>query len=200
MDGMESEHPEPPKPNPSTGSPDGPKAKKSDQATVAQRVEEVLQLRLEGRLFHEIVRYGSAKGWGVSERQIQKYIKKSDDLLVERLDKKRKPLLARHIAQRQSLYALALSVAANSSDCRAALAILDSEAKLRGLFPDTKEVKDLVKLAQSLGMKVEELERRLATNAARTPESESQPNVPETGTPGPDHPGPAGGPTGSVPG
>ncbi|HEV3436453.1 MAG TPA: hypothetical protein VG122_03780 [Gemmata sp.] len=192
---MESESPEPPKPNPSSGTPGGPKGKKSDQVTVSQRVEEVLQLRIEGRLFQEIVRYGSAKGWGVSERQIQKYIKKSDDLLVERLDKKRKP----HIAQRQALYALALSIAANSSDCRAALAILDSEAKLRGLFPDTKEVKDLVKLAQSLGMKVEELERRLA-NAARTAESESQPNVPETGTPGPDHPGPAGGPPGSVPG
>lgn len=196
---MESETPEPPKPNPSSGSPGGPKARKSDKATVAQRVEEILQLRINGKLFHEIVRYGSQKGWGVSERQIQKYIKKSDGLLVERLDKKRKPLLARHIAQRQALYALALSVAQNSADCRAALAILDSEAKLRGLFPDTKDVKDLLKLAQAQGAKVEELERRLA-NAARQSEGETQTNKQEAGIPRPEDSGSAGGATGSIPG
>ena len=186
---MENQTPEPPKPNPSSGAQDGPKGKKSDKATVALRVEEIYELRLKGVQFSGIVRFGTQKGWGVSERMIQKYIRKADALLVERLDKNRKTVLARHIAQRQALFNLALDVAGSSGDCRAALAILADEAKLRGLYPDTKEVKDLVKLAESLGLKVADLERRLA-NASGPPESETSP---------PGSTGPESGPEGSRP-
>ena len=55
-----------------------------------------------------------------------------DEQLVERLDKDSGKVFARHIAQRQALYARRV----NNADLRTALAVLDSEAKLRGLFPD----------------------------------------------------------------
>lgn len=154
----------PPMPGEGNGHQEQPK-KKSDKTTVSQRIEEVLELRLRGSEYHDIVHYGSQKGWGVTGRQIRKYIRKADELLTERLERRRRLLIGRHVAQRQSLYALALSIAANSGDCRSALAILDSEAKLRGLFPDTKEVKELMKLAEGLRAEVEELKRRLSKNA-----------------------------------
>jgi hypothetical protein len=64
----------------------------------------------------------------------------ADELLVERQDKSRKQVIARHLAQRQALFARALKAA----DYRTALAILADEAKLRGLYPE-KEIKELVR-------------------------------------------------------
>jgi len=133
MDKMETPSPEL-KPTAS-----GPRSKKSDRTTISQRVEEILRLRLDGAQFHDIVQYASEKGWGVGERMIRKYIAKADALLVERMDKNSEPVIARHIAQRQTLYARAV----NAADSRTALAIIDSEAKLRGLFPE-KELKKTV--------------------------------------------------------
>jgi hypothetical protein len=158
--------------------------KKSQAVIVAQRIEEVLRIRLDGAEFHDVVQYAAQQTppWNVRERQIWSYIARADQLIVERQTRGRKKLLARHFMQRRSLYARSL----NAADYRTCHAILAEEAKLRGLYPDTKEVKDLVKLAQSLGMKVEELERRLQ-NAARKTESE----VAQDGTP----PGPARGQT-----
>lgn len=130
-----------------------PPKKKADNTTITQRIEEVLRIRLDGAQFHDIVQYGSEKGWNVSERQIRKYIARADELLVERLDKKRKPVIARHVAQRQALYARAV----NAADLRTALAILDSECKLRGLFPETG-VKELLKLLAAQGEQIKKLE------------------------------------------
>jgi hypothetical protein len=160
---------------------------------VAQRIEEVLRIRIDGAEFHDVVQYSSEQKWNVGERQLWKYIARADQLIVERQTKGRKKLLARHFTQRRSLYARAL----NAADYRTCHAILAEEAKLRGLYPDTKEVKDLVKLAQSLGMKVEELERRLE-NAARKTESEASQDSPRSGVSGPQDPGTTGGATGSV--
>src|SRR5262245_46650457 len=131
--------------------------KKSDKAEIARRVEEVLRIRLDGAQFHDIVQHGSEKGWGVTDRQIRKYIARADELLVERQDKSRKKVIARHLAQRMALFARAV----NAADYRTALAILADEAKLRGLYPE-KEIKELVKLAAAQGVRIEELERRLA--------------------------------------
>ena len=69
---------------------------KSDNAEISRRVEEVLRIRLDGGQFHDIVQYGSEKGWNVTDRQIRKYIARADELLVERQDKKRKQVIARH--------------------------------------------------------------------------------------------------------
>jgi hypothetical protein len=153
--------------------------KKSDKAEIAKRVEEVLRIRLDGAQFHDIVQFAAEKGWGVNERQLRNYIARADALLVERQDKSRKKVVARHLAQRTALYARAL----NAADYRTALAILDSDAKLRGLYPE-KDIRELVKLAAAQGQRIEELERRLA-DAHTTPATAAPPppGRTETGPP-----------------
>jgi hypothetical protein len=140
---------------------------KSDRTTVLQRIEEVLRIRLDGAQFHDIREYAVEKGWGVSDTQLRRYIQRADELLVERQDRSRKKVIARHLAQRQVLFARAV----NAADYRTALAVLDSDAKLRGLFPDSREVRELLKLAATQGARIEELERRLkdALAPAATP-------------------------------
>jgi hypothetical protein len=132
------------------------KKPKAESAEVAGRVEEMLRIRLDGAQFHDVVQYAAEKGWNLQERQIRTYIRRADALLVERRDKSRTQVIARHLAQRQALYARAV----NAADYRTALAILDSDAKLRGLYPE-KDIKELVKLAAAQGARIEELENRL---------------------------------------
>ncbi len=154
---------------------------KSDAAAVAIRVEEILRIRLDGAQLHDVVEYAAEKGWGLKERQIRNYIRRADELLVERQDKSRKQVVARHLAQRQALYARAV----NAADYRTALAILSDEAKMRGLYPE-KEVRELVKLAAAQGARIEELERRLRD---AHPAGTSPPAVGAAG----ESPGPVGG-------
>src|SRR5947207_5867608 len=103
---------------------------KSDTATVARRVEEVLRIRLDGAQFHDIVQYASEKRWGVSDRQLWTYIRRADDLLVERLEGKRKRVIARRLSMREALFARAV----NAADYRTALAILSDMDKLQGHY------------------------------------------------------------------
>ncbi len=124
-----------------------PKPAKATKAEVAQRIEEVLQIRLDGAEFHDVLQYASEKQWNVGERQLWHYIKASDVRLVKRLEKDRGRLLARHIAQRRSLYARAL----NAADYRTCLAVAKDEAELQGLYPKPedelrREVEELKKL------------------------------------------------------
>src|SRR6266511_3861578 len=121
--------------------------KKSDNAEVLKRVEEVLRIRIDGAQFHDIREYAVEKGWNVSDTQLRRYVQRADELLGERQDRSRKAVIARHLAQRQALYARALK----ASDYRTALAILADDAKLRGLYPE-KEIKELVKLAAAQGV------------------------------------------------
>ncbi len=153
---------------PDTDAPESSAKKPSTSAVVKQRVEEILRIRIDGAQFHDVVQYGTEKAWGVSERQIGKYIAAADQLLVERLEKKRKPTIARHIAQREALYARCI----NAADFRTALAVLADLAKLKGIYATGNDVKELVKLATAQGMKIEEMERRLhaaGLNSATTP-------------------------------
>ena len=135
-----------------------PKATKATAAEISKRVEELLRLKLDGAQFHDIVQYASEKGWGVVDRQLCEYMRRADDLLRERQEKSRSRLLAYHRAARRALYARSLQ----SADFRTALAVLDSEAKLTGLFDDTKKLEHL---AATLLAKVADLEA--AANAHR---------------------------------
>ena len=107
---------------------------KAGRATIALRIQEVFRIRLDGAQFHDIVQYASEQAWGVGERQLWTYVRRADDLLVERQDRGRRKVVARHLAQRQALYARAL----NAADYRTALAVLADEAKLRGLYASDK--------------------------------------------------------------
>lgn len=147
--------------------------KKSEEATVALRVGEVLRIRLDGAQYHDVVQYAAVQTppWDLKERQIREYIRRADNLLVERQDRNRRRVVARQLAQRQALFARAV----NAADYRTALAIIDSEAKLRGLYPE-KDLKELVKLAAAQGQRIEELERRNASG-------ETQDAIPEQRSP-----------------
>jgi hypothetical protein len=138
--------------------------KKAEAAQVALRVEEVLHIRLDGAQYHDVVQYAAEKGWQLKERQLREYIHRADDLLVERQERSRRRLLARHIAQRESLFARAV----NAADLRTALAIADSTAKLQGLFADARDLKELARLAASQGERIRELETRLENGTRHT--------------------------------
>lgn len=105
---------------------------KATKAEVMQRVEAVLRIRLDGAQFHDIRDYASApeQNWGVSDSQLKRYVQASDKLLAERQEWNRGRHLARHLAQRQTLYARAV----NAADFRTALAVLRDEAELLTLY------------------------------------------------------------------
>ncbi len=107
---------------------------KSTKATVAQRVEDVLTLRLAGAAFVQIRQYASENGWGVGDRQLWRYIQSSDDLLAADLEPDRRKNLALHLAQRRLLYNRALE----TGDFRTCLAIQRDLAQLQDLYPTGK--------------------------------------------------------------
>lgn len=103
---------------------------KATQATIEQRVAEVLKLRIAGAEFADIREYAIAQEWGVSDSQLWRYVAKSDKALAAAMEKDRGKLLARHLAQRRLLYVKALE----SGDWRGALAALKDEADLERLY------------------------------------------------------------------
>jgi hypothetical protein len=110
--------------------------KKSTNAVVRQRVEEVFRLRLGGAGIADILQHASApeQAWNVSERQLFTYIRRADALVAERFDAKAPHLLARHLLQRCELYAQARA----AGDWGTALRCLQDEARLEGLYPPQK--------------------------------------------------------------
>jgi hypothetical protein len=104
---------------------------KQTKATIQQRVEEVLQVRLAGAEFWEIRQYASEKEWDVSDRQLWRYVKQSDAVLAEQLEQDRDKLLNRHLAQRRTIFARCMS----TGDYRGALSAARDEAELLSLYP-----------------------------------------------------------------
>jgi hypothetical protein len=104
---------------------------KSDKTTLQKRIEEVLSLRLLGAEFVDVRQHASQAGWGVSDRQLYRYIAEGDKVLARTLERDREKLFNRHVAQRRALYARAMAV----SDYRTALAVLRDDAELHNLYP-----------------------------------------------------------------
>jgi hypothetical protein len=120
---------------------------KASSAIVRRRVEEVLRIRLDGAEFWDIREYAREKeaeegsdwhlpegGKPLSDNALWAYVRKADKLIAESSRSSRKKLLRNHLAKRRNLYAKAVAAA----DIKTALSVLDSEAKLLGLFPPTK--------------------------------------------------------------
>jgi hypothetical protein len=111
---------------------------KADKVETARRVQQILEIRLDGAQRHDVTKFAEEQGWKVCGRQLDRYIRRADALLFREMDKNREQWLARHIAARSTLYARAL----NSGDHATALRILDSQAKLLGLFPEAARDRD----------------------------------------------------------
>jgi hypothetical protein len=166
--------------------------KRADAAEAARRVGEVLRIRLDGAQYHDVVQFAAENGWGIQERQLREYIRRADELLVGRQDKSRKRVIARRLSQREALFARAV----NAADYRTALAILTDLDKLQGHYPE-KDVKELVKLAATQGLRIAELEKRLALATREGPPA-TPPTVPPAGPAGAGDP--PGGPARPLPG
>ena len=109
---------------------------RSTKAAVIRRVEEVYRLRLSGAALPDIRDYAQKQEppWAVSDAQLNRYIDKADALMRERFDAKTPHLLARHLLQRNQLFAHAVA----AGDFRTALSVLQDEAELEGLYPAKK--------------------------------------------------------------
>jgi hypothetical protein len=167
------------KPDPAgdAATPAGKAKVRASPKEVADRIAEILRIRLDGAAFHDCVEFAKEKGWDVSERQVGRYIREADDLLVERQDTSRKRVIARHLAQREALVARCI----NAADYRTALAVLADLAKLRGLYPE-KDAKELIRLATEQAARIAELEKQLRALGPHPPST--PPERPETGGPG----------------
>ena len=121
----------------------GRKAKAS-KATVELRLREVLRIRLDGAGIWDVTEYVAEQEategspWKLAEdekplsrRQIERYVQRADRLIAESTRESRKRSVRRHLARRERMYGAAM----NAGDVRTALAVLQDEAQLRGLYP-----------------------------------------------------------------
>jgi hypothetical protein len=120
---------------------------RADKAQVARRIDDILRIRLDGAEFWDVREFVREKekeqrsAWflaegeePLSDGQIRRYQQKADRLMLQSHERNRKKLLRRHLAQRRNLYARATT----TGDIRTALAVLQDEAKLEGLYPPQK--------------------------------------------------------------
>jgi hypothetical protein len=142
------------------------KHRKADAATVQARINEVLAIRLQGATAAQIQAHSSDSGWGgkpgegLSASQVRVYIARTDKIIKAEQKKKRSQVLAMHQAQRQELYARAVA----GGDIRAALSVLDSQARLQGFFLDQADVKELMKLSIEMKTRLTVLEKESAND------------------------------------
>lgn len=122
-------------------------SKRSTNAVVSQRVEQVLQLRIAGGTLPDIRDFAARQSppWGVSDSMLKKYIQQANDLLKERAERSAVRSHRMHVARREFLYGFALK----ANDIRAALAALQDMAKLEGHYDDLQKLnKELDELAR----------------------------------------------------
>src|SRR5262249_48748232 len=130
---------------------------RAKKAQIEARVNDLVRIMLDGAIpawdLCEFVReqeQTAGSHWHLAEdetplsySQIRRYAARAEKLISESCRASTKKALRRHQAQRRNLFAKALS----QGDIRAALACLDSEAKLRGLFEVelARQIEDLQK-------------------------------------------------------
>jgi hypothetical protein len=124
-----------------------PGASKSEALRVAQRVEELVCIRLDGAQWWDVRQYVSEKSseagscWEVkkgeqplSERQLRRYVRRADAVIEKSIEQDRERAIKRHLARRENMYARAL----NAGDIRTALAVARDESELLGLYSPKK--------------------------------------------------------------
>jgi hypothetical protein len=132
-----------------------PKKRAAVQPTkpvLRRRIDEILRIRLDGAERWDVCEYVREKEkeegsvWflapgqePLSDSSLWRYISHAEKAIQQSTDQGRKVMRKNHVAKRRNIYAKAVL----SADYRTALACLDSEAKLLGLYPSSKiEVTD----------------------------------------------------------
>jgi hypothetical protein len=103
---------------------------KATRTQVEERVAVILQMRLAGAEFTDLVQYAAVQQWNVKERQLWYYVARADERLAEITEEDRAKMLRLHLAQRRLMYAKAME----TGDYRAALAVKKDEAELLRLY------------------------------------------------------------------
>lgn len=152
---------------------------RSTEATVAERVQQVILWRLAARPHHKMLAFAKELGWDICHGTLQSYVRKADDLIEETQRQKRRRLIAVHLARRESL----LESAIEAGDRRTALAIMSDLADIQCLYMSERELKEMQKTfaAQEERIKFLEGQLREKTSADRTAD---QPPAPATGPSG----------------
>ena len=104
---------------------------KSSVATVSARVDTVMDWLALEMTTPQILEAARTKGWGVSERQVEKYIRAARDRFVELAAPHREELLGRTLRQCEDGYRRC-AAAGNERDARG---YLQERSKLVGLYP-----------------------------------------------------------------
>lgn len=112
-----------------------------------QRITDLLRIRLDGAEWWDVVEFVRMReaepgnAWSVpdggiplSEGMMRKLLARADKMVQTSHVRSRRILVRRHLAQRRNLYAKAVL----SSEYRVALACLQDEAQLLGLYPEKK--------------------------------------------------------------
>jgi hypothetical protein len=106
------------------------RGRRATAAERAARVELLVNLRLNGGEIQDALALAAEQGWGIGPREVHRLVRKADRAIVQTVEKDRERLIGHHVAKRRALYARCVA----DGDYRGALAVLDSEAQLLGLF------------------------------------------------------------------
>jgi hypothetical protein len=99
---------------------------------MAERVEAIAQLRLQGQEYPEIAQFCAARGWPHGVSQTYLYIRRADALLDRYAETNRNRLFGQRIARRNALWSRALA----EGNLALALAIEKDQTKLLGMYPE----------------------------------------------------------------
>jgi hypothetical protein len=91
-------------------------------------------MRLAGATLTDLRHFVTAEKWGISDRQLRRYVEAGDKILAETLEKDREKLINLHRGRRTALFARAV----DQGDFRTALAILRDQAELENIYPPKK--------------------------------------------------------------
>jgi hypothetical protein len=141
-----------------------PPANHVTKAEKELRLADVAALRIKGARLADIVTLASQKGWGVKAAALKSYIAQADALLRKECGRGLRKQVEDHRVMRRYLYHRAVE----TNQIQTAITILDSDAKLAGLFPkdDFKEViaqiADFEKKIAEMGPRLKAYEGKIA--------------------------------------
>jgi hypothetical protein len=185
---------------------------KAEKLRVAQRVDELVRIRLDGAQWWDVREYVREKEqedgspWKLANRQkplsdgqLRRYVQRADALILGSVKEKRSRAVRRHLAQRRNLYAKAV----NAGDIRTALAVAQDEARLQNLYPPKKteltgkDGSPLQAVTATVELTDDERAAAVASVLARVGQAGDRPSVDQTsddsrsplGQPGPAAPG-----------
>lgn len=149
----------------------GKKATKSSQAVIAQRVEDIYGLVVDGQPLRVIRAYALECGWTVHDATLRSYMKRATRLIKERSEATCETVRETAVARLERLYAQSVQ----RGDRRTALAVQQEIARLHGLNAPTKSEitgaggAPLITTAEEMARRFEQLVEAQAARLKATP-------------------------------